>query len=460
MKIVELQSENVKRLKAVNIKPDGSLVVIKGNNGQGKTSVLDSIQLALGGGRAQPPKVIRDGEDGAQVVVDLGEIVVTRRWTSNEKSHLEVRSKEGAKYGSPQAMLDKLVGTLSFDPLAFMRLEPKKQVETLRALVGLDFSAIESRRGALYEERTIANRELARMKALHDGMPKVAPAEAVDLEDLLAEQEMLLETQKDNESVRSALRSAEEQLRHAAAAVSAAQERVNKLEDELAAARGALTKAEDHKVSRLELTVLHGASAKKLVDPDLNAIRERIKNAQATNEAARRVEERKLLGIQLAKAEKDAEGLSVQIAKLDGEKGRLLAEAKFPVSGLSFSAEGIALNGIPLEQASGAEQLRVSLGMGLALNPKLRVLLIRDGSLLDEKSLTMVAKMAEDAGAQVWIERVGASGDVGVLIEDGQVVGVEPDGPSDEELAAQRDADLYEKAQVEKLAARKNGDHP
>ena len=43
MKIVELRAENVKKLRAVQIKPDGSLVVIGGQNGAGKTSVLDSI---------------------------------------------------------------------------------------------------------------------------------------------------------------------------------------------------------------------------------------------------------------------------------------------------------------------------------------------------------------------------------------------------------------------------------
>ncbi len=51
------------------------------------------------------------------------------------------------------------------------------------------------------------------------------------------------------------------------------------------------------------------------------------------------------------------------------------------------------------------------------------MLLIRDGSLLDEKSMGLVAEMAEAAGAQVWIEMVGKSGMPGVVIEDGSVEG-------------------------------------
>lgn len=51
-------------------------------------------------------------------------------------------------------------------------------------------------------------------------------------------------------------------------------------------------------------------------------------------------------------------------------------------------------------------------------NPKLKVVLIRDGSLLDENSLRTVGEMAEAAGAQVWLETVGKDGE-GIIIEDG-----------------------------------------
>ncbi|NGZ99665.1 AAA family ATPase [Nocardioides sp. W3-2-3] len=55
----------MKRLKAVEITPDGTMQVISGRNAQGKTSVLDAIWLALGGGTAArtTPRPIRDGED-------------------------------------------------------------------------------------------------------------------------------------------------------------------------------------------------------------------------------------------------------------------------------------------------------------------------------------------------------------------------------------------------------------
>jgi hypothetical protein len=58
---------------------------------------------------------------------------------------------------------------------------------------------------------------------------------------------------------------------------------------------------------------------------------------------------------------------------------------------------------VPFAQASSAEQLRVSVGMGLAINPIFRVILIKDGSLLDEDSRAMIAEMAaeHDVGFRV-----------------------------------------------------------
>ena len=115
-----------------------------------------------------------------------------------------------------------------------------------------------------------------------------------------------------------------------------------------------------------------------------------------------------------------SESLTEEIDRIDSEKARAIRDAKYPIEGLGFDVNGVTLNGIPFSQSSSAQQLKVSVAIGLALNPSLRVLLIRDGSLLDEKSLAMLGQMAEKAGAQVWVERVGVDDHTSVVIEDGQ----------------------------------------
>ena len=55
IRINKLEIENVKRVKAVKLKPsDTGLTIIGGNNQQGKTSVLDAITWALGGNKYRP----------------------------------------------------------------------------------------------------------------------------------------------------------------------------------------------------------------------------------------------------------------------------------------------------------------------------------------------------------------------------------------------------------------------
>ena len=59
--------------------------------------------------------------------------------------------------------------------------------------------------------------------------------------------------------------------------------------------------------------------------------------------------------------------------------------------------------------------------MAMVSNPKLRVILIRDGSLLDSENLKVIQEMAADLDFQVLIERVDDTGKVGIYIEDGEV---------------------------------------
>jgi hypothetical protein len=104
-------------------------------------------------------------------------------------------------------------------------------------------------------------------------------------------------------------------------------------------------------------------------------------------------------------------------------KDQAIASAKMPVDGLSFGEDGVLLNGVPFEQASDAEQLRASVAIAAAMNPKLRVIRIRDGSLLDDDAMQALAAMAAERDLQIWIERVGEHVNTfGVVIRDGAVV--------------------------------------
>src|SRR5215471_19032051 len=48
LRVMKLQIQNIKRVKAIEIIPEGNMVVLSGRNGAGKTTCGDSLFYALG----------------------------------------------------------------------------------------------------------------------------------------------------------------------------------------------------------------------------------------------------------------------------------------------------------------------------------------------------------------------------------------------------------------------------
>ena len=411
-KIVELTAENVKRLKAVHIKPDGSIVQITGRNAQGKTSVLDAIAMALGGKDAVPDVPVRRGASKAKIVCKLDDLIVTRTFTAEGGTTLTVTSHDGSKYPGPQSMLDSLVGKLAFDPLAFARMDAKKQLETLKSVVGLNFFDLDRKRATLFEDRTIAGREAKSLEAQLKAMPFHADAgdKEVSVQDLMSE---LDRAEAENRKVQKSAQEIEDRkLSHEQLGKTIAQ-----LQEELA---GLVRQYNDETA---EIAALD-KSIDKMSLVDVTPIKSAIANADTVNRKVRENQRRGEIYQRSQVADECVAKLTESINSIDQQKRDTLSAAKFPVEGLSFDDNGVMYRGMPFSQASSAEQLRVSVAMGLAMNPKLRVLLIRDGSLLDESNMEMIAEMAAQHDAQIWIERVADGENVGVVIEDGSVAAV------------------------------------
>lgn len=410
MRIIKLQSENVKKLRAVEITPNGNLIVIGGNNAQGKTSVLDSITMALAGKGSIPAQPIREGADKGRVVCELDDLTVTRTFTSAGGGTLTVASKDGARYPSPQAMLDKLVGKLTFDPLAFSRMAPKDQATTLKGLVGLDYAAQDQERKRLYDLRTIVNREGVELKARVEAMPvhPDAPEQEVSVSELVQELQ--------------ARRQAQHTRFQADEAFKAELRKAQSIQNEIEQLQTQLRVKEGHLLRQAEVVEAAKQHLDQLPSPDpVEEVEQRISQAEELNRKVRENIQKRELQVILEGKREESKKLSEAIQAIDQGKAEALAATAFPVPGLGFSETGVTFQGLPLEQASGAEQLRISAAIGLAMNPQLRVLLIRDGSLLDETGLGLLRDLAQEHDAQIWLERVGKGAECSVIIEDGQL---------------------------------------
>lgn len=426
LKIIELKAENFKRLEAVDIKPNGNLVMVTGANGAGKSSVLDAIEAALCGERSIDRVPIKKGKDKGGVKLDFGDFTVTRSFTKSG-SYLRIENKDGFTMKGPQAFLDKIVGKVSFDPLEFINMKDKKaQRQTLLELVGLNIDDLQARESQIREERLAVGRNLKEKKgalSLKKQDPD-APETEISLSEL---SRSLQEATEYNAAIDTRTRGIEQakgRVEEAAARINAMQRQIADVEvrlESMKAERASLISDTDR---ARELIQAQEEELSRETKRDIMAIQKQILEAEDINKRVRSNREYSALSVA---AESDREKYDELTAKLEGieaERVERFKEAEMPIPDLSVDDTGVLFRGVPLEQAGDGEKLVVGLAISMAMNPKLHVLRIKDGSLLDEKNLSLIEAMIRDRDYQLWIEKVDESGKLGIFIEEGEVKAV------------------------------------
>jgi ABC-type branched-subunit amino acid transport system ATPase component len=389
MKIIELRSENVKKVKAIEIIPKDNIVIISGKNGQGKTSVLDSIWYALEGKTSlkDTPMPIRKGEKKAEVTLTLDDFIVTRNWTGNDKSYLKVTNKEGLSYGSPQELLDSFIGKLAFDPLEFAQMKENEQRELLLEVTGLNFDSLDNMAIELREKRRIQGQTVKLLSGERETITiENLPGKLISVTSINDElQEALIVNTKIDEAIRNK----------------------EQAEKEVKRLKNLIISCEEYLQTNEKIPI--------------DSLKEKLNDSQEINEQVRAKERNNVADNKLFEAQKVYDEFTEKIEDIAKEKETALSTAKMPITGLSISETGVIYNDIPFGQLSSSEQLKVSLAIAMALNPKLKVIRITDGSLLDDDSMEIIRKLAEKKDYQVWLEKVDGTGKIGFYIEEGEV---------------------------------------
>lgn len=389
MKVLKLRIENFRGIEAAEVAPDGSSVTVAGSNGAGKTSVIDAIVFALTGTAEQP--VVHAGAERAEVELAVGDFIVKRSAGTTGKDRLTVRSKDGAVKATPQTFLDSMIGAgLAFDPLRFETMKPAEQVNVLMRGVGIEVAAIDRQRADLYATRTDIGRRKkeadAEVSALSTPENEAAPDD-FDPTDMQERAAML--------------RAASSDYQRAGAALVAAKDRLARRRAELEQAEAAL-KAAEQEAAGIESEWLNQ------VDPtDELAAAERELAEAATIGA--RVERKRRLNARRTDAARLAAEYSASTEKIeaiDAGKRASIAGANLGIENLDVTEAGIVVDGLPLRSLNRAARVRIGLRIAARLTPKLRVVLVDEGSALDTSSMEDLVSAASELDLQVWIARV------------------------------------------------------
>ena len=411
IKINKLQIENVKRVKAVKIEPTpNGLTIVGGNNGQGKTSVLDAIAWALGGNKYKPSQATREGSvvpPNLQLTLSNG-LVVERK---GKNSDLKVIDPNGQKAG--QRLLDSFVEELAINLPKFMNSTSQEKANILLQIIGVgqQLHQLEQQEKELYNERLAIGRIADQKKKFAKEQPYFpdVPKEPVSISELIQQQQSILARNGENQRKRESLANYERQYTFQA-------QEVERIKQQLANAETALAKtAQDLEIAK--------KSALDLFDESTEALEA---NIQEIDELNRRVR----ANLDKDKAEMDANEcvnqynlLTANIEDIRHQKTELLGNANLPLPGLSVAEGELLYNGQRWDNMSGAEQLKVSTAIVRKLKPDCGFILLDKLEQMDMATLQEFGQWLEQEGLQAIATRVSTGDECSIIIEDGYVAG-------------------------------------
>ena len=399
-KIIELKIENIKKIKTVELLPNGKPVVtIAGKNGAGKSSVLDAITYCLGGAKTQPDNPVTLGEQSGSIVLKTEDWTVERRIGSDGKNAVAVWQK-GVKVATPQTILDRLVGSgMAFDPSSFLRLDRTKKIETVKKILGLDFEDLRAEYERTYSERREINKDLDALKTKIDSIPAMAglPEQPVDLSELMTAQQVIISENNKAKRTQLDIVDAEFCIKFLRFEIDQHIAKIEQLEENLLNWRN------------MDLTLK--------TEDDFAA---KIKEAENLNKKIADSTTRKELEKIAKSKQQKCDELNDTLDKIRQAKTDRINAVKLPVDGLVIDDSGIFLNGVDIEQLSSAEKIKIAVALRMAESAEFGVILLRDGVFLDDDNFKILADLAVEKNLQLWIEKIAIDDrDQPVIIEEG-----------------------------------------
>lgn len=465
MIIKRLELVNFQVISKFNADFEGNVYFITGDNELGKSTVLKAIGALLTGAR---DAVLKNGENkgfARMVIGDDGEeYKVELRYTkSNPRGTLSITQNSSGRRSDNVSILQKILGYTDFDAVEFSRWSEtaegrRKQIEVVKSLlpekVRKRIAEIDSEVIDLKDKRLFSNRELKQYNALCAEAENNLSSGDVekftvpkDITTLMQEQQVAAQLIEKAKTVRASREQRIIQL-------SAIPERIkqvdedylNKIgniksrliearkayEEKLALAEKAYKEAQDMLTEDSKQVETDKANQLKSIEeeradlerrkanadkwleeyekdnPEKLDTAERLKAAEEYNKKCRIVSEYKEKVRLRDSVAKDVDAMEKRLEKLASERENLISDSKLPIPGLSFTNEGLELNGVPFiaGKVSDSQIMEVAAKLIIASNPTVKVFRIARGESLGKNRLQAIINIAKENGFQGFIEEV------------------------------------------------------
>lgn len=426
---------------------NGNSVELTGENGAGKSSVIDAIRYALTN-KSDRKYIIRNGETEGEIIVETDSGLSIDRKARTAQTDYKSVKQNGEQIGSPEAFLKTLFVPLQLNPMEFISMSEKEQNTVILNMIQYDWDMstikswfgeippdvdydqnilsvlydIQAENGYYFQHRQDINRDIRNKKAIitdiGDSLPENYDGskwENANIGDLYTKIEKIRKENHDIEYAKSMVDGHDQKIRKfqadreiALAALdreisaesnqidtelASLEERIKALKDKKAGIAG--RKADKEKVieseykasvAKFESEVAEYADlAKKETKP----IDDLVAEADHTEKMKAHVGEwRRMLSIMndVETLETESKNLTAKIEKARSLPGEILETAEIPIDGLSVK-DGIPLiGGLPVSNLSDGEKLSLCVDIAIQNPGGLQIILLDGVERLSEEN--------------------------------------------------------------------------
>lgn len=417
LKIEAWRAKNFRNIELVDIEVKDYVMRVSGKNGSGKSSVIEAIFVALLGPKyvgKNAQRLIKKGRDKAVITVNMNdgdrdlEIV---RTISEKGMSLKIKTSDGSKVS--QAYLDTLINMTMIDPLKWANAKPSDQISDVKEKAGIDTSDLEDEYNEIFKERTFQNREVKRLKGVCDTFSDIEPidGEVISIQDAYARRDAIIE--KNNE-----INDRNRRIAYVSNEVMSLSDSINSIDQQIANLKEKretyVQKKDEHE------KFLEDNEEMELLS--LESAEENIKIAHQMSERLSALQEKNKADEELLKASEIAKKLTETLEGIKKKISDTILDADLPFSNISFDEDlGVIVDGIPVSEHSTAEQIKIAIKLNSKFAPHLKIVYIKDGSLLDSDTLEELEDLGVDNEYLFLVELVEEQED-SIIMRSGSIV--------------------------------------
>lgn len=436
MFIKKLELQNFQVIEKFDAEFNGNVYFVTGDNELGKSTLLKAIGALLTGERDD---VLRNGASkgfAKMVVGDDGEeFDVSLSFTENNpRGTLTIKQKSTGMATNNVSMLQRIFGYQDFDAVEFSRWSEtaegrRKQIAVVKSLLAPEvrerIETIDTEVANLKNERTGINRDVKTFDTLvAQIIEKLEPgdvekyASPMDISGLMEQQATNAKLIEKAKSVRAILAQRVEQLAAIPGRIEAAEDSLKEAKEMAAKMIADAEKTYSESIERINAEKAdletRKANAEQWLakyeenDPEKTNVPELLAKAEEHNKKFALVEQYREKKSQFDDAVAKAQKMDARIDSLGKERADLIASAKLPIEGLTFTEDGLQLNGVPFVpgKVSDSQCMEIAAKLVIAANPKVKVFRIARGESLGAKRLQAIIDIAKKNGYQGFIENV------------------------------------------------------